>query len=191
MPRGDSYMFSLFGAGASRTTVRARVLTNVDVASLSAALRVDAADYYYSSWISFLDAVQGINKGFCTWATVKLYYCAFYAFRASLAVDDLCVFNVGRPQFTVVSRAGASPVSCSVPGTHKAVMEVFQNENPGHLLLSQQISLQNAPDWMIDRREAANYGQGRINEPNCGAEFDFVLAHGLRRTINDYLADTS
>ena len=189
MPRADSYISGLIGTGASRTLVRSKILTNVEAAALGNALRVDAADCYYSAWVSFLDAIHGVNKGFYTWATVKLYYCVFYAFRASLSFDDVCAFHVGRAQFTVVSQAGASPVSCTDPGTHKAVMRTFQRQNPTHPLLSQQIDLQDAPDWFIEKRESANYGEGRFSEPECGAEFDFILANGVRKAINAYLEE--
>jgi hypothetical protein len=187
MPRGDAYMATLIGPGANRAAVRGRILTNVEAASLSAALHIDAADSYYSGWVSFLDGIRGVEKGFYSWATVKMYYSVFYAFRASLAIDDICAFHNGRSQYTVVSRAGASPASCSARGSHKAVMEAFENRNAGHVLLSQQIDLQGASDWLMEKRETANYGRGRFIEPSCGSEFDFVVDTGVRRAINAYL----
>ena len=142
-------------------------------------LRADAADYYYSGWVSFLDALHGINRGFYTWATVKLYYTVFYTFRSSLALDDICAFHVDRSQYTVRARAGAMPSPCTDRGTLKAVMNAFQRQNPNHPLVSQQIELQDAVDWFIEKRESANYGQARFSEPNCGVEFDHLLATGL------------
>jgi hypothetical protein len=191
MPRADSYISGLFSTGASRSAVRSRALTAVEAASLNSGLWADAADYYYSGWVSFLDAVHGINKGFYTWAKVKLYYCVFYSFRASLAIDDVCAFHIGRSQYTVMARAGQTPLSCTDPGTHKAVMRAFQRQNSGHPLLSQQIDLQDPLDWFIEKRESANYGQARFSEPDCGSEFNFVLANGIRKTINGYLEEAS
>ena len=191
MPRADSYISGLFSPGASKTVVRSRMLTPVEAASLNGGLRADAADYYYSGWISFLDAVQGINRGFYTWATVKLYYTVFYAFRTSLALDDICTFHVGKSQYTVIARAGAMPTSCTDRGTHKAVMKAFQRRNPNHPLVSQQIELQDAVDWFIEKRETANYGQARFSEPNCGVEFDYALSNGLRRAINAYVEEAT
>src|ERR1035441_9769374 len=122
MPRGDRYISGLFSPGSSKAVVRSRSLTPVEAASLNNGLRADAADYYYSGWVSFLDALHGINRGFYTWATVKLYYTVFYTFRSSLALDDICAFHVDRSPFTVVAQVGGSPVSCTDPGTHKSVM---------------------------------------------------------------------
>ena len=189
MPRADSFISGLFSPGASRTTVRNRVLTPLEVASLIGGLGADAADFYYSSWVSFLDALQGINHGFYTWPKVKLYYSVFYAFRASLALGDICAFHVNRSQYMVTARPGAMPVSCTDRGTHKAVMMGFQRQTPSHPLVSQQIELQDAVDWFIEKRESANYAQARFSEPTCGSEFDYIIETGLRRTINGYLEE--
>ena len=191
MPRADIYISGLFALGAGRTRVRSRVLTPLEATSLSNGLRADAGDFYYSSWVSFLDALRGINMEFYTWSMVKLYDCVFYAFRASLAANDLCAFYVDRSQYLVAARAGATPASSTDRGTHKAVMKGFQRQNPGHPLVSQQIDLQDAVDWLIEKRESANYGQARYTEPGCGTEFDYVLKNGLRQAINGYLTDLS
>jgi len=191
MPRADSYVSGLFAPRVSKTTVRSRVLTPLEATSLSNGLRADAADFYYSGWVSFLDALRGINLGFYTWSKVKLYYSVFYAFRASLATDDICAFHVDGSQFLVTARPGANPVSCLDRGTHKTVLKGFQRTNPAHPLMSQQIALQDSVDWLIERRESANYGQARFSEPTCGPEFDFVLENGLRQAIVAYLQDTS
>jgi hypothetical protein len=191
MPRADAYIANLFPLGASKTVVRNKVLTPLEVISLTNALRADAADFYYSGWVSFLDALNGINKGFYTWATVKLYYSVFYAFRASLAIDDVCAFHIGRSSFTVLGKVGATPNSCTDNGTHKTVLKTFQRTNPSHPLVSQQIDLRDAIDWLVDIRESANYGQPRFQEPNCGSEFSSVVANGLRKSLNAYVADSS
>jgi len=185
------YMTGLFAAGASKTTVRNKVLTPVESLSLSSALRADAGDLYYSGWISFLDALHGVEKGFCTWATVKLYYSVFYALRASLAVDDICAFHVDRSSYTVPAQAGQSPTSSTERGTHKAVIKAFARRNPSHPLMSQQIALSDAGDWLIDQRESANYRDVRFAEPGCSAALSYVVQNGVRRTLNGYLAETS
>ena len=185
------YMSSLFAAGTNKSAVRTKVLAPIEAASLSNGLRADAGDFYYSGWVSFLDALQGINTGFYTWATVKLYYSVFYGFRASLAVDDVCAFHVNRSSFTVVARAGQSPISCTERGTHKTVMKAFERRNSGHALVSQQIDLEDAVDWMTEKRESANYQEARFREPNCGSSMEHLVTNGLRRTLNAYLSETS
>ena len=120
MPRADKYMAGLFPANASKPIVRARVLTPLEAARLSAALHADAADLYYSGWVSFLDALNSIRMGFYTWATTKLYYSVFYAFRTSLALEDICFFHVSRAHYIVLARSGQPPASCTEAGTHEA-----------------------------------------------------------------------
>ncbi|HRI11427.1 MAG TPA: hypothetical protein PLX89_00345 [Verrucomicrobiota bacterium] len=158
---------------------------------MSRGLSADAGDLYYSAWISFLDALHGIEKGLCTWATIKLYYSVFYALRASLAVNDICAFHVDRSSYIVLARAGQSPTSCAERGTHKTVMKTFARQNPGHPLISQQIALSDAVDWLIDQRESANYRRVRFAEPDCGEGLAHVVKCGVRRSLNGYLAEPS
>jgi hypothetical protein len=191
MPSADKYVAGLFPVGASKTDVRAKILSPLEAANLSAALRVDASDMYYSGWVSFLDALNGIKSGFCTWATAKLYYTIFYAFRASLALDDVCTFHVSRPHYIVRARQGELPISCAESGTHKAVLKAFQRQNPSHSLLSQQIELKDAVDWLMEKRESANYGDPRFSEPDSRNELQFIAGRGIRQTLNAYLADKS
>ncbi len=191
MPRASIFMSGLFAPGAKKTLVHSRVLTPVEAATLSISLREDARDMYYSAWVTFLDALHGINKGFYSWAAVKLYYTVFYALRASLAFADVCAFHVDRSSFTIIAQAGNSPVSCKERGTHKTVLKTFEQQNAGHLLMSQQIDLQSAIDWLIDRREEANYRKVRFGEPDCSPAFDQVAKNGLRKLINGYLAEPS
>ena len=191
MPRADKYIAALFPSGASKTAVRSRVLTQVEAAALSNGLQSDAADFYYSGWVTFLDALHGVEKGFYTWATVKLYYSVFYALRAALAHDDVCAFHVGASSYTVVAQAGSLPLSCTDRGTHGTVLRTFQRRNPGHALVSQQIDLEDAVDWLMHKREAANYARGRFSEPECSSELAQVARNGLRKTLNAYVADTS
>jgi hypothetical protein len=191
MPRADKYIAGLFPSNTGRPAVRAKVLTPSEAFNLANALRADAADLYYSGWISFLDALNGIKKAFYTWATVKLYYSVFYSFRASLALSDVCAFHVERPHFIVLAQPGEAPVSCTDSGTHKVVLKSFQSRNPNHLLVSQKIGLDEAVDWLIDKREAANYGEPRFTEPDSISEFDFIVSRGMRKTLNAYLSEKS
>jgi hypothetical protein len=189
MPRADKYIAGLFPPRANKTTVRARALTPLEAANLAAALQADAADLYYTGWVSFLDALNGMKKGFYTWATVKLYYSVFYAFRASLALNNVCIFHVSRPHYIVDAQPGHTPASCIEPGTHRLVLKTFQQRNPTHLLMSQQIDLEDAIDWLIDKRESANYGNARFSEPDTRRELDFIIENGIRETLSVYLTE--
>jgi hypothetical protein len=191
VPRADTYISSLIPPGSNRAAVRSKVLTQFEALSLTEGLRADASDFYYSAWVSFLDALGGINTSFYTWAKVKLYYSAFYAFRASLAIDDVCAFHFGGAPFTIVAKAGEAPISVTDRGTHKTVLRTFQRRAPNHPLFSQQIDLTDALDWLVNMRESAHYGQARFCDPECGAEFEQVVELGLRRALNAYIADAA
>lgn len=191
MPRADKYIAGLFPPSTSRSAVRAKVLAPSEAVNLSTALRADAVDLFYAGWISFLDALNGIKKNFYTWATVKLYYTVFYTFRTSLALGDVCAFHVGRPHFILDAKPGSMPVSCTESGTHKAVLRTFQSRNPNHLLVSQKIGLDDAVDWLMEKRESANYGGPRFTEPNSRSELNYIAAFGIRRTLNAYLSENS
>lgn len=189
MPRADRYMSGLLGPGASKTIVRARTLTPVEAAALSHGLQADAADLYYSGWVSFLDALNGLNKGFYTWAAVKLYYSVFYTLNSSLAQSGVCAFHVDRSSYTVEALTGAAPVSCTERGTHKTVLKTFQRRNGTHPLMSQRIGLDDALDWLMHQREAANYRDARFGEPECGPAFAFLAETGIRKALNAYLQE--
>jgi uncharacterized protein (UPF0332 family) len=191
VPRADIYISNLFPPRGPNTAIRAKVLTPLEAAGLSTALRADAGDLYYSAWVTFIDALRGVENGFYTWATVKLYYAVFYAFRASLAYNNECAFHVGRSAFAVTARPGESPVSCTDPGTHKVVLKMFAQKNPGHALISQQIDLVDAVDWLVEKREAANYRTARFSEPDCDPAFEQLISNGFRRTINAYLSEST
>jgi len=182
-------MAGLFLPNAPKTVVRAKVLSPFEAASLSAALQADAADLYYSGWVSFLDALNGIRTGFYTWATTKLYYSVFYAFRASLAFDDTCTFHVSRPHYIVTAKSGQLPALCAEPGTHKAVLKAFLHRNPNHILMSQQIELKDPVDWLMGKRESANYTDAKFSEPDSRPELQCIASEGIRRTLAAYLAD--
>lgn len=138
---------------------------------------------------SFMDAVRGIQARCGTWATVKLYYSTFYALRTALALGKICAFHVGSSSFSVRAVAGHTPIPGVDRGTHKTVLNSFNREYPSHQILSQLIDLKNPLDWLVERREEANYRQARFSEPDFSSEFDFVESTGLRATLSTYLAD--
>lgn len=189
MPRADAYVANLLPLGTPKANVRLRVITPMEAVTLENALLADAVDFYYSAWVSFMDALRGIQSCCGTWATVKLYYSTFYTLRAALALGKICTFHVGHPSFVVKAISGQTPSSCTDKGTHKTVLNTFNREYPNHSLVSQQIDLQNALDWLVDKRETANYHLARFNDPDFSQEFNFINKQGLRMTLGTYLAD--
>ena len=170
-------MAGLFTAGASKMVVRTKTLTLLESATLDRALLSDAADSYYSAWVSFIDALRGIQCHCYTWSTVKLYYSTFYSLRSALALAKICAFHVGNFSFSVKALPNQAPVSCTEKGTHKTVMKTFEREHAGHLLVSQQIDLQDALDWLMTKRgKVASYRQTRFKDPDAPPEFSFVAS---------------
>src|SRR5260221_6923563 len=162
MPRADRYVNSLFPPKANKTTVRARVLTPVESATLAQGLFSDAGDLYFSAWITFLDGLRGAQGGFYSWAAVKMYYCLFYSFRGYLSLKGFCTFYVDDSYYSVSNSPAASPMSCPDRGDHKAVMNTAVRSLPGHQLLSQTIDLQPPLTWFAKLREQANYHRPRF-----------------------------
>jgi hypothetical protein len=189
MPRADRFASSLFPATANKTAVRARVFTPVESASLGQALSEDAGDLYFSAWITFIDGLTGIQNQFFSWATVKMYYCLFYALRGFLSSRGFCTFHVGDSYYSVSNQPGASPTSSQDRGDHKAVANTFVRVVPSHRLLSQAIDLQPPLTWFTKLREQANYQRQRFLEPNFIDEFRQLERVGLRRLLNTYSAD--
>jgi len=188
MPSGDRFMSNLFSANANKATVRARAINHLEATSLQASLNSDAADLYYSAWVSFVDAIRGIQVGFYTWSIVKLYYSTFYCFRASLALDGICLFYVNRTHYTVRAAAGSQPKSCDDPGSHKPILNIFGLQKPTPILFSQTIELQTPSDWLMAKREKANYKLARFEEPDCPSILKFIADIGVRKATEAYLS---
>ena len=70
-----SLSLNLFGSTAANPN---RPLQPADARHLSDFLRDEATEYFYSAYVSICDALTGLDKGYYSWATVKLYYATFY-----------------------------------------------------------------------------------------------------------------
>lgn len=191
MGLADQYASSLFPTPINNTNIRNRSLTPLEAISLSSALHTDCVDSYYSAWVTFVDALHGIHKKLFSWATVKLYYSTFYALRSSLAVDHYCIFHVNRTQCYIEATSGSNPTISTDSGTHKTVLRSFQRVNSGHPLCSQTIDLLTPFDWLVEKREAANYRAARFSDPTPAQHLRFAATTGLRKALNAYINDTT
>lgn len=191
MPLADTYAASLFPVNVSRPAIRAHALTFVQAAALSHALNQDKADFYYSAWVSFVDALHGMLSGFYTWTTVKLYYSVFYSLRAALAANGICIFHVRNTACVIEAAAGKMPDLSRDAGTHKTVLRAFQRLYSQHPLQSQDIGIENPLDWLMRLREEANYINARFIEPSAPDGFAFVARRGVRTMINAYLEEAT
>lgn len=187
MHKAQDYLKTSFlPAPPSVSTAVAQVLTGPQAIALSGCLGIDSTGYMFSALLSLTDAINGINKGLWSWSTVKLYYSVFYALRAHLAANGQCVFYIGSKPMGIFAQAGSNPTKLDGP-THKVVLERFSKLNPHHLLLSQDIDLTNPFDWLMARREEANYKNARFWEPSTPHHFNKISSIGLRRLIKEYL----
>lgn len=84
--------------------------------------------------------------------------------------------------------AGEVPKKAWGP-THKVALEAFRANLPNHVLISQTIGADDPLDWLMARREAANYKNLRFSEPNAPNHFKIVERYGVRRSMRDYIAD--
>jgi hypothetical protein len=166
--------------------------SSLDAAERSAlqlALREDSRDYYHSSAVSLVDGIRSVPHGFYSWATVKLYYSVFYALRARLAIAGECLYyDQSKPR-----------VICTDPGTyavgqngttHKVVMKLFTQRFPGDLLLSQDIDGKPPLEWLMEKREEANYKVSRFTEPNPPHHMQSVAESGVRALLVSAEADS-
>jgi hypothetical protein len=176
-------------AGLKGSAATSRALSTQEAASLRAAMEQDANDAIYSGALTIAEAVHGLERRLYTWATVKLYYSVFYLARAALGLNGTCIFYIDRTPYTWESSAGATPRK-RAGNTHKAVLDVFASQLSRHVLLSQPIGQQAAHEWLMSRRESANYKMARFSEPDAPNHFKFVERRGVRQPLRDYLADS-
>lgn len=184
----DFITTSVLPRNASVARITTQALSMPEATSLSRYLLNDAVSYLYSSTISIGDAARGIGSLLLTWATVKLYYATFYALRSLLALEGICIFYVGARPFAVEAKAGSLPIRRD-GSTHKVVIDEFRVRNRDSYLLSQQIGFDDPLDWLMSKREEANYKNAKFNEPDIPKHFKLIVQSGIRRSVNEYLRD--
>jgi len=189
--RAAYYLENLFPGRVNRVIVEAYVLTPGDGTTVSAALPVDANNYYYSACMSIVEGLRAIDAGFFTWSTVKLYYSVFYAIRAILGWDNFAVFRQdGKTPYQVRGIAGCSPQFIPGTGSHKSMINCFRRLMPSHFLLSQPVDQVEALDgfgWLLKKREDANYAIPRFCEPEIPEHYEQITRIGVRQAIAAYL----
>jgi hypothetical protein len=174
--------------GISPSRISGFTFNLITSSTLTDCLTNDAVNYIYSAAISIADAINGLRHGLVSWATVKLYYSTFYACRGILALHNVGVFYVGTKPFVVEARVG-NTISRRDGQTHKIILDEFRSRRVVHSLLSQDIELKSPLDWLIEKREIANYKNLRFWEPEVPDHFRRILDTGVRRSINAYIID--
>jgi len=188
--QAQAYISTLLPGTPNASTVESYALNLSESNRLLSYLKGDAISYTYSATVSIGDAVLGTRKELFTWATVKLYYSTFYAFRALLAVNGVCIFYIGTKPYCIEAKPGQSARRRDGQ-THKVILKEVENRNIEPSLLSQQIDLEEPLEWLMTKRECANYRDAKFCEPNIPNHFKKIVDFGVRRAVEEYLLDTS
>lgn len=163
------------------------VLNGQKASELDRHLKNDSLNYLYSAIISYAEAIKGIQGGLYSWATVKLYYSAFYSLRSMLSTDGVCIFYLGTKGYSLLTRQGESPSKANGT-THKLVMALFKKKYPLSPFVNQQIDMADAFQWIATQRELANYKNGRFSEPDTPEIFEKCNV-GLQKLLTAYIED--
>jgi hypothetical protein len=184
----------IFSSKTSNFDVENHILTKTEVTSLLTCLKSDANSYIYSSIVSMGDATLGINRKLLSWATVKLYYATFYALRSLLAINNICIFYMKNSSKSTPFIINVQPGETAKKGsgnTHKLVLETFKKYHVEPYLISQPIDFKDPLEWLIEKREEANYKNAKFIEPQVPKHFKKIIKYGTRRIIQEYLNDTT
>lgn len=185
-----SYIQACIGSPLTPAAAKTLVLTGVQAASISSSLLEDAKGAIYSAVVSLADALAGLQRGYFSWATVKLYYVCFYLAKAALARRGHAIFYVNNSPFKLEANAGASPQIQS-GNSHTVVTALYKAVIPGGVINLQPIANIHAFTWLTKRREEVNYREQRFSDPLVPTWFAVVDAHGARRVIGEYVGDLS
>ncbi|MBI1925100.1 hypothetical protein HYR99_12735, partial [Candidatus Poribacteria bacterium] len=107
-----------------------------------------------------------------------------------LALDGVCLFYIGTKPFILEAKPG-NMARKEKGQTHKIVLDEFEKQKTVPYLLSQSIGLTQPLDWLMEKREEANYRNAKFWEPIPPAHFEKIMGIGVRRAINAYLSDTT
>ena len=170
------------------------VINPAQAGLMRAELFCDAWSYLYSAAVSIGDATKGIQGELFSWAAVKLYYAAFYALRAHLASASHAILyqktTTGGTPFVLNCFPGESPKKLSGT-THKVVLAEFAKVFPSSSAITQEIVGAKPLDWLIERREEANYKNGCFPEPTMPTSFNGVTKLPIRLTLSAYIGKDS
>lgn len=175
------------------TFASAPPINHIQSAGLLTHVAADITDTLYSSVISIIDAAQGIQSGFYSWATVKLYYSLFYSIKALLLHRGIGMFHYdSKPGLVEIKPGGLVrklTTGESRGGSHGSALRLFRNTAPSSVLLT-PIGMSDPLEWLKSLREEVNYSLPRFTEPNSPPWFEkSVGSNTLRRVAASYSTD--
>lgn len=172
------------------------VLSTYDTACLSVRLVSDANKYFFNSLVSLSSAIRDLSNGRFGWATIKLYYSAFYSCRAFLALDGLCVLYVPKPNsssrtlYTSKSEAGASPrVENAAKNTHDLVCRLSHAMLRPAYIAGTVIGSEQSMQWLSSQRNRAQYSQPCFDDPERSEIFKYYDKNGCEKILAEYAND--
>ncbi|WP_299937533.1 hypothetical protein [uncultured Nitratireductor sp.] len=165
-----------------------RPLSHVEAAALKAALVADGVNVAQTAYASIADAVLAISGKRFTWATIKLYYVAFYSVKALLMLDGVSIFYRGRTPYMIRARAGELFKKKS-GNSHSVAFKEFRSSYNSDVLLSQPIAGVDPLEWIENLRNAASYNTAPFPDPQVPAHFVQQDAR-LRLHVSSYLTET-
>ena len=183
-------VLNTFGLASKAPASSSRRLTTVEAKQLQSAISNDILGYLrWHAAVALAEGISGIEFGLTTWATVQLYYCAFYSARAWLGSQNVCIFYSGFSPYAIDAKPGATRVTLHGV-THQIILKEFAKRNPNSFFLSQQIEQLNPFEWLHAKRNIANYINASPFEPDLCEDFLQVRKIGVRKALQTYLTDT-
>ncbi|MBX3575805.1 MAG: hypothetical protein KF723_01255 [Rhizobiaceae bacterium] len=153
--------------------------------AIANAIRSDAEDAAYAAALSFSEAVRGLRASNTSWATVKLYYAAYYSLKAAMLMDDVVSFFSGSYylvdiQSDKISKGGRSSHIIEWRSLHqiRRLSSWYYSSDS-----------EEAYDKLRSFRETANYKSGFM-DPKHHQYLDFLLSANIDRTFREYRDDS-
>lgn len=171
----------------------AQALNSSDAATLGQLSQGDASNYYFNALVSFWEAMAGLLANRGTWATVKLYYSAFYASRALLLSGKYCIFYIDTTPYSILISTGSIPKK-GKGHTHGYVLDSIESVANSICpeIFGQSIGVTNSTSplkWLSGLRERANYKDAKFLEPMIQEELVYACTVGIRKCLLAYMHD--
>lgn len=180
------------------STIKSYPLDNSFVNDIKSIKNIDVQNLYFNGIISIVEALKGINKGFYSWSTVKLYYSSFYLLKCSLISNDIIIFRQGRDVYYAILEVGE--LVKKIPSDNKTdhqssiwlFNEIYANSD---LLLSNTINEINPLTWLRNKREEINYKHDVFQEPDppyFWLDIDQMISEkNLSKVVSQFINDDS
>ena len=174
-------------------SIEAYILTQLDVAKLSAKIQLDAIDYFYNGCVSLMEGIKNIDNQHFSWGAIQLYYSLFYFCRSKLAFSNYCLFRTSNNLYLWEIKCNALAKKASAKksnSTHGGTFHFFKKTFPDIYILSNNVDGYDVFEWFKNIREIVNYRAVKFYEPNYLGVFDNFNNHeklisNIHKIMND------